>query len=60
MANEHESYAAAIEARLFSANSLADHMQQLHRRSRGGSRWLAVAVFFGAAIAGGFVIFFAR
>jgi len=60
MANEPESYAAAIEDRLFATNSLSDHMLQLHRRSRGGSRWLALAVFFGAAMAGGFVIFFAR
>jgi len=60
MATDPQSYPAAIEAQLYARNSLSDHMRMLRRRRQGGSRWLALAAFFGAAIAGGFVIFFAR
>jgi hypothetical protein len=60
VATEFESYAAAIEARILGSRSLSDHVRQLRRRSRGGSRWLAFAAFFGGAVASGFVIFFAR
>jgi hypothetical protein len=48
------------EAAFYDRNGLSSHVGSLHRKNKGTSRWLALAVVTGAVVALAFVRFLIR